>query len=162
MLFADRDTGVHPPALTGGRAAALTGGRAAAPHGVVLSVVLALLVAVGLTGCGGSSASQQPAVTTTASPTVVDGYQVFRIVGLRNLQFSAATLVAKPGRIRVEFSVEAQSAPHNFVVPLIPAARTDILTAGRSQTITFTADKPGDYPVICTLHPNMTATLKIA
>jgi plastocyanin len=149
--FVGHETGVGPRPRRG------------APFAAVLSVVVAVIAVVGLTGCG-SSTGEQAAVTTattTASATVADGVQVFHVTGLRTLQFSAAELVAKPGRIRVEFAVESRSAPHNFVIPKIPPARTDVVSAGGSQTVEFTVDRPGEYPVICTLHPNMTATLKI-
>jgi plastocyanin len=136
--------------------------RRGAPFVAVLSVV-ALVAAVGLTGCGSSTGTQTAATaaTTTASATVSGGVQVFHVTGLRTLQFSPTELVARPGRIRVEFAVESRSAPHDFVIPKIPPARTDVVSAGGSQTVEFTADKPGEYPVLCTLHPNMTATLKI-
>jgi plastocyanin len=125
-------------------------------------VALMLAVGIGLAGCGsGGTASGSPQVTASLAPVVDHGVQVFDVVGLRTLQFSAAELVAKPGRIRVNFSVEKQSAPHNFVIPDIPDARTSILPAGAAESITFTAGERGSFPVICTLHPNMLATLKI-
>lgn len=124
------------------------------------AVGLALLGTV-VAGCGSDSGST-PAITATLAPTVSNGVQVFRVVGTRSLEFSASELVAAPGRIRVEFSVEQGSAPHNFVVPEIPAAKTEILSAGASQTIEFDAGERGSFEVICTLHPNMLATLKIA
>ena len=120
---------------------------------------VALLGSV-VAGCGGAS-SPNTVVTSTLRPTVSDGVQVFTVVGTRSLEFSASELVAAPGRIRVEFSVEAGSAPHNFVVPEITAAKTEILSAGASQTIEFIADERGSFQVVCTLHPNMLATLKI-
>ena len=120
---------------------------------------LALLGSV-VAGCG-SDTSSAPAVTATLQPTITDGVQVFHVVGTRSLTFSATELVAEPGRIRVEFSVEDGSAPHNFVIPEIPAAKTEILSAGTSQTIEFVAGERGSFPVICTLHPNMIATLKV-
>jgi hypothetical protein len=47
------------------------------------------------------------------------------------------------------------------VVPEIADAKTEIISAGASQTIEFMADERGSFQVICTLHPNMLATLKI-
>jgi plastocyanin len=128
--------------------------------GCALALGLALVFA--LAGCGsGNSASDSSGVAASLTPVIEDGVQVFNVVGLRTLQFSALELVAKPGRIRVDFSVEEQSAPHNFVIPDIPEARTSVLSAGASESITFTAGERGSHPVICTLHPNMLATLKI-
>ncbi len=130
--------------------------------GGVQALVLMLVLAVALAGCGsGNSAAHSPGTTATLTPTVENDVQVFNVVGLRTLQFSAAELIAKPGRIKVNFSVEEQSAPHNFVIPEIPEARTSILSAGSSESINFVAGERGSYSVICTLHPNMLATLKI-
>lgn len=148
------------------------GGQPAATHrldraGFVWRSVTALLMAValagllGTAGCGGKggpSSSSGPTLTATAG---ADGVQVFAVTGLPSMTFSASQLVAKPGRIRVDFSVAPGSAPHNFVIPSIPNANTSIVSAGQKQSFTFTVSKPGDYQVVCTLHPNMTATLKI-
>jgi plastocyanin len=129
---------------------------------VTLTVTLVFAGGLGLAGCGyGNAAANSPGVTASLAPVIDHGVQVFDVVGLRTLQFSAAELIAKPGRIRVNFSVEKQSAPHNFVIPDIPDGHTSILPAGASESITFTAGERGTYPVICTLHPNMLATLKI-
>ncbi|MCK9895165.1 cupredoxin domain-containing protein [Frankia sp. AgB32] len=125
----------------------------------LLTVVLAVLL--GAAGCGGKGGSSPSAGPTLAATDGADGVQVFAVTGLPSMKFSASELVAKPGRIRVDFSVAAGSAPHNFVVPTIPGANTKIVSAGDKQSVTFTVTKPGDYQVVCTLHPNMTATLKI-
>ncbi|WP_308222668.1 cupredoxin domain-containing protein [Frankia sp. AgPm24] len=81
--------------------------------------------------------------------------------GLPSMTFSASELVAKPGKIRVDFSVPAGSAPHNFVIPRVNGAFTRIVSAGNSQSVTFTVTEPGSYQIVCTIHANMTATLKI-
>jgi plastocyanin len=121
------------------------------------------LVAVAALGAGcGPRHLDAPKPTAVEYPTDVDGVQVFKVVGLSDLRFSAAALLAKPGKIRVDFSVEQASASHNFDIPLIPTAHTDIIGAGSSQSVTFTVTQPGSYPIICTLHPNMTATLQVS
>ncbi|WP_235487831.1 plastocyanin/azurin family copper-binding protein, partial [Frankia sp. AvcI1] len=149
---ADRDQAARPadPGSPGRRAS-----RAAALLGLVLAVLL------GVAGCGGDGGSSPSAGPTLSATQGTDGVQVFAVTGLPSMKFSATELLAKPGKIRVDFSVAQGSAPHNFVVPRIPAAHTSIVSAGESQSVTFTVTEPGDYPVVCTLHPNMTATLKI-
>jgi plastocyanin len=128
--------------------------------GTASAVLAAAMLLTAVSGCAAEH-EKTPVVTATATPTVSDGVQVFHVVGLRALRFSASDLVARPGRIRIVFSVENGSASHNFVIPKIAAARTDIIGAGGSQTMTFSVPAPGVYPIICTLHPNMTATLRI-
>lgn len=135
------------------------GPRRAARLAVALGLVAAVLLAAA--GCGGSGTDAPDASATTSPTQGPGGLQIFAVQGTVDMRFSATRLVAQPGRIRVDFSVQPQSAPHNFVIPKIPAAHTGIVSAGESQSITFTADQPGSYPVICTLHPNMTATLTI-
>lgn len=127
----------------------------------VLIPAAALLFAT--TGCGGgtSNDSSEPTAVATLAAEVRDDVQVFSVVGQLDQTFSARELVARPGKIQVDFSVAKGSAPHNFVVPRIPGAATDILPAGESQSITFTVSEPGRYQVVCTLHRGMTATLVI-
>ncbi|MDT3441759.1 cupredoxin domain-containing protein [Pseudofrankia sp. BMG5.37] len=128
---------------------------------LAVTVIGALTLATAGAGCTAEH-PDTPKPTAVLAPTTAGGVQVFHLVGLADLRFSAATLNAKPGKIRVDFSVADGSASHNFVIPKIPAARTDIIGAGASQSVTFTVTAPGDYPVICTLHPNMSATLHVA
>jgi plastocyanin len=120
--------------------------------------VLALGAAVA--GCAAKEPNA-PKITATEAPTMADGVQVFHVTGLADLRFDVGTLAAKPGKIRIDFSVADASASHDLVIPKIPAARTDIIPAGTSASVAFTVAQPGDYPVICTLHPNMTATLHV-
>lgn len=128
----------------------------------LVALVTAVAVLTALTGCGsGGDDAGTPSAAATLTPSVSDGTQVFAVVGQVDQTFSARELVAHPGTIRVDFSVAKGSAPHNFVISAIPGATTRIVSAGNSQSITFTADRPGRYPVVCTLHQGMTATLVI-
>ncbi|WP_007512409.1 cupredoxin domain-containing protein [Pseudofrankia saprophytica] len=127
---------------------------------LTVTVIGALALAAAGAGCTAEH-PDAPKPTAVLTPTVTDGVQVFHLIGLADLRFSAATLNARPGKIRVDFSVADGSASHNFVIPKIPAARTDIVGAGMSRSVTFSVTTPGDYPVICTLHPNMSATLHV-
>jgi plastocyanin len=132
------------------------------PAGMAIALLAVALVALACVGgCGGKGGASPSAGPTLAATTGADGVQVLAVTGLPSMTFSASQLIAKPGRIRVDFSVAQGSAPHNFVVPRIPTAHTRIVSAGESQSVTFTITQPGDYQVVCTLHPNMTATLKI-
>ncbi|KPM53073.1 hypothetical protein CcI49_20790 [Frankia sp. CcI49] len=131
----------------------------------LVALVAAVTLFTALTGCGGGGGDDMahggPSATATLTATVSDGVQVFDVVGQVNQTFSAGELIAHPGTIRVNFSVPKGSAPHNFVIDTLPGATTRIVAAGQSQSITFTASKSGRYPVVCTLHKGMTATLVI-
>lgn len=96
-----------------------------------------------------------------ATPKVEGGTQVFTVVGTSSLQFSPRELRARPGTIRVDFSVE-DGPPHNFVVDGVDGARTRILRAGEKASTTFTVTRPGSYPFACTIHPSMDGTLEVA
>lgn len=112
-----------------------------------------------LAGCGGGDGGGTPE-QLVATPRNEGGTQVFTVVGTSSLQFSPKELDAKPGTIRVDFSVQ-DGPPHNFVVDGIDGARTKIIRAGEKAPTTFTVTRPGSYPFVCTIHPNMTGTLKV-
>ncbi|MBL7493025.1 cupredoxin domain-containing protein [Frankia sp. AgB1.9] len=132
------------------------------PSGRRVAVAAAAALALGATAAG--CAAKQPVapkIVAVETPTISGGVQVFQVTGLADLRFDVSTLEAKPGKIRVDFTVARGSASHDFVIPKIPAARTNIIGAGSTQSVTFAVTEPGDYPVICTLHPSMTATLHV-
>ncbi len=126
--------------------------------------VLVLVLGAGLSGCGNGSdkSAGSPPIVTSATPRIDNGVQIFDVVGTAALQFSPSTLTAQPGKITVNLTVPADSAPHNFVIPEIPAARTSVASPGTSQSVTFTVDKPGSYSFLCTIHPNMRGTLTVS
>ncbi|WP_131768814.1 cupredoxin domain-containing protein [Candidatus Protofrankia californiensis] len=129
-----------------------------------LTVAFTLLVlgfGLGLSGCGSDAPTSSPPTVTSATPKIENGVQIFDVVGTASLEFSPSTLTARPGKITVNLTVPAGSAPHNFVIPEIPEARTSVASAGTSQSVTFTVDKPGSYSFLCTIHPNMHGTLTV-
>ncbi len=83
-------------------------------------------------------------------------------MGTASLEFSPSTLIAKPGKITVNLTVERGSPLHNFVIPTIPTARTNYASTDTPRSVTFTVDQPGQYPFVCTIHPNMRGTLTIS
>src|SRR5258707_6293689 len=92
----------------------------AASRVLVPACVGGTAVAAVLTGCGNSAPG--PKATTSASPRIENGVQVFDVSGLTTLAFSPNELDAKPGEIRIDFSVPAQSPPHDFVIASLPGA----------------------------------------
>jgi plastocyanin len=97
-----------------------------------------------------------------ATPTIESGVQVFTVAGTKEVTFSPAFLAAKPGRIRVDYMVESASPPHDFVVPMIPTAQTDVLSPGEKTSLTFTVNTKGTYQFVCTVHPSMKGVLKVS
>lgn len=128
------------------------------------TLALACLSLVGLlAGCGssGGSGTSGSGLGAIATPRIEGDIQVFAVTGTSSLHFSPSTLEAKPGEIRVDFSVEQGSAPHDFVIDAIPGARTELVSAGEKASTTFTVTNPGTYQFDCTVHSNMQGTLKV-
>lgn len=133
--------------------------RSRAP-GLAAAALAGLAVAALLTACGGSGGGSKPG-TTVATPTMAGDVQVFNVTGTTTLQFSPNTLDAKPGTIKVNFTVPKQSPPHDFIVPSIPNAKTQVVDAGTATSLTFRATKPGRYQFVCSIHANMQGTLNV-
>ncbi|WP_250279476.1 cupredoxin domain-containing protein [Frankia sp. Cppng1_Ct_nod] len=139
------------------------GGDRPRRHGKAIIAALAVIFAVlGLAGCGSSAPTSSSTVVTSATPKIENGVQVFNVVGTAALKFSPSTLIAGPGKITVNLTVESGSPPHNLVVESISGARTDFASVDRPRSVTFTVDKPGNYRFVCTIHPSMQGTLTIS
>src|SRR3954453_17027724 len=121
-------------------------------------LVLVLVLALGLAACGGSSSSSgggggggsQSAVSKSpcASGAVV--------IHMRNIQFDPKTASAKVGdkvcwQNDDDVQHDAQADDGAFKSALF----------GKGETFTTTVAKAGDISYVCTVHPNMTATLKV-
>ncbi len=133
--------------------------------GVVLAVPLAL--ASGTTACGGGSAgsssrpSGAPLASGTLLPTMQGSVQVFDLHGTPQNLFSAGTLEAKPGTVRIVLHVDPGSAPHNVTFNELGKAATPTVDAGGTGSVTVAVPDTGVYTFSCTIHPGMRAALHV-
>lgn len=145
-----------------------------------LGLVLAAALA-GLTGCGsgGEPTSEAPPAETSAAETsaaeseaTVEGTESEEpaseepteeapaeeiVITIVNFEYEMPDSVPAGAEITV---VNEDTAPHT-----VTTTETEDFDAivGGGETTTFTApSEPGDYPFICTYHPNMTGTLTVS
>ncbi|HVU62149.1 MAG TPA: cupredoxin domain-containing protein [Mycobacteriales bacterium] len=108
---------------------------------------IAVLLAVAVAGCGGSSTPG--AAAHVSGPTVT----------IKNFAFSPGTLHVKVGAT-VTF-VEEDTVPHNATGSGDASfIKSPTLSKGQTYTVTFT--KPGTYPYTCTIHPYMHGTVVVS
>jgi plastocyanin len=108
----------------------------------MLSVVPALLIALGLGACGGGGNT----ATAGAKPSSAPG-----TVTISNFAFQPATVTVKRGtRVTV---TNRDSAAHTATADDGHSFDTGNLDTGASKTITLT--RPGSYAYRCTIHPYM-------
>jgi plastocyanin len=126
-----------------------------------MRAVLVLALALGLAACGGSSSSSggggggggggsESAASKSPCPK---GAVVVR---MHNIQFSPQTASAKVGdkvcwQNDDDVQHDTQADNGAFKSALF----------GKGETFTTTVTKAGDISYVCTVHPNMTATLKV-
>ncbi|MGI9023852.1 MAG: cupredoxin domain-containing protein [Acidimicrobiales bacterium] len=96
-----------------------------------------MLATVGIAGCGGG---------TTDKLTVQDGP-----VGDANAITPADLKAGKGNKVEIKVTNTATDKPHGFSIDGYGVAKT--LDPGKTETISFTADKAGTYRVFCQLHP---------
>lgn len=148
-----------------------------------LGLVLAAALA-GLTGCGsgGEPTSEAPPAETSAAETTAAEPEATAeetasgeaseapasepaeeapaeeiVITIRNFEYEMPDSVPAGAEITV---VNEDTAPHT-----VTTTETEDFDAivGGGETTTFTApSEPGDYPFICTYHPNMTGTLTVS
>jgi plastocyanin len=141
-------------------------------------VIVVLAGAAGsLTGCGAEegpsgsvpSASSSSAASTAASPAratpgsstpeasssaPADAQEI--VITIRDFQYELPDSVAPGATVTV---INEDAAPHTVTAE--NDGGFDAIAAG-GETVTFTApEEPGEYPIICTYHPQMSATLVV-
>jgi plastocyanin len=108
---------------------------------------VAVVVALGIAGCGGSSPSPGRAAL---GPDDVE---------VANFAFTPATLTVKAGTT-VTWHFDQPSAPHNVVSLSTPALFNSGTPKGRG-TYSFTFTTPGTYPYLCQVHTTMRGTIVV-
>jgi plastocyanin len=116
---------------------------------------IALLLALGLAACGGSSdggggSGASGTVSKSACPKGAT------VIHMRNIQFDPQTASTKVGSKVCwvnddDVQHDAQADDGAFKSALF----------GKGETFSTTVTKAGDVSYVCTVHPNMTATLKV-
>ena len=121
-----------------------------------IRLIVSLLACVAVAGCGSSSSSSKststaaPAPASTSSSSSSGGATV-KVAGFA---FNPTSVTVKKGQ-KVTWT-NSDSAPHN-VTSSDGTIKSKDFTNG--QSFTYTATKPGTYHYICTIHPQMKATL---
>jgi plastocyanin len=121
-----------------------------------LLAVLALVAA----GCGSSnsstsssSAPSTKAAPATSTPSSSGGGKAV-VITMKNIQFTPASQTVKVGQT-VKW-VNADDVPHN-----IQGGPLHSSTFSKGGTYTFKPTKAGTISYVCTIHPNMKATLTV-
>jgi plastocyanin len=124
--------------------------------------LLALLLTLGLAACGGSSSGSSSGSSggsgggsqgqASSSPCPKGAV----VIHMHDIQFAPKTATAKVGDKVCwtnddDVQHDAQADNGSFKSSLF----------GKGETFTTTVSKAGDVAYVCTVHPNMTATLKV-
>ena len=128
---------------------------------MTIRVLAPLLACVAIAGCGSSSSSSStstPAASPTTSTAASSSASSSGTVQIKaaNFAFSPTSVTVKKGQ-KVTWT-NGDPAPHN-VTSNDGTIKSPDFTQGKS--FTYTATKTGTFNYICTIHPNMKATLTV-
>lgn len=129
---------------------------------VGLACAASLVVIPTLAGCGSGKPNEKSAsANPTGTPSMDNGIQVFHVRGTTSDQFVPRTLIAHAGTVRIDFSVDNDSAPHDLMIKGLPAATFPVVMAGKSASRTFAVTAGHTYSLACSIHPGMTGSLVV-
>lgn len=120
--------------------------------------VAAAVSLAGITGCAAQGGdSPAPPAASSAAPSAGGSAQTgAAVITIEDFKYEVPAAV-KPGAMVTV--TNADSAPHTLTVK--DEGGFDIQVPG-GGTVTFLApDAPGEYGIICTFHPQMTAALVV-
>ena len=126
----------------------------------VLFTGLAGVGALALSACGGESDDESGGGPQPSSGKVTvagDGTQEITVFVQDDYVFRPAAFSVGSGRVRLTLASEAKELTHNIRFtpgggPVEIEEEIPILAPGRSETIEFTVDQPGDYQYECSFH----------
>ncbi len=110
-------------------------------------VVVAVLACGGAVSCSGSKA---PASCTPGPPV--------QVIQLQDFAF-APSCIAAPSGSHLTLQ-NTGSVPHTFTVH--DTSIDQSVDVGAGAEVSFSGVAPGTYSVVCTIHPQMTATLVVS
>lgn len=120
-------------------------------RGAAVGAACALLAIVGATST--SAAPLSPPASTSSVTT--EGTEV----RIRGFAFLPAEVKVRAGATVTVMNED--SAPHTMTATEGDAFDTDTIEGGASATFTAPS-KPGSYPFVCSLHPQMKGTLVVS
>jgi len=112
-----------------------------------ITVALALLTICGVAACSKGDA----AVATTSAPNTVR---------VANFAFAPDALTVRVGDT-VTWEFHQAGAPHNVVSTSGPTSFNSGVPQGKGR-FAYTFTQPGTYTYVCTVHPNMRATVTVS
>jgi plastocyanin len=116
--------------------------------------IVTLLACVAIAGCGSSSSDSAKSTSTAApaaSSSASSGGVTIKAAGFA---FAPKSVTVKKGE-KVTWT-NSDPAPHNVTSDDGTIKSQDF---SKGQSFTYTATKPGTFAYICTIHPQMKATL---
>ena len=124
-----------------------------------VSALLAVALVTGIVGCkekgGGQQPASQAAATGTAavesltpSGTMLDGVRVVKVEA-KQYEFIPAKIVVEEGD-KVQVDITATDVEHGFA--LADYGIDQKVAPGKTETVTFTADKPGTHEFHCSVY----------
>ena len=100
----------------------------------------------------------------TGVASAIGGVQQIVVRTGVDLRFHPSTIVVHPGRVRIVLVNTAQPGagpPHDLQASRVPGADVPLTSAGKTQSITFTAPAPGTYSFVCSIHAAQGQTGKL-
>jgi plastocyanin len=117
-----------------------------------ISALLLALVALAAAGCGSSDDSSSENTSSAPAPASSGGGAV--TIDMKDIQFDPSSATVKVGQT-VKW-VNEDDVPHNVVGGPLKSK-----TFGKGGSFEFTPKKAETISYVCTIHPNMKATLTV-
>jgi plastocyanin len=123
-----------------------------------IPLLLSAVIALAAAGCGSSSdnnsSSSSSSEAAPATSTASGGGGKTVTIDMKNIQFNPTSVSVKVGQT-VKW-VNQDEAPHN-----VKGGPLNSKTFGKGGSFEFTPKKAETISYVCTIHPNMKATLTV-
>jgi plastocyanin len=118
-------------------------------------LLLLAVAALAVAGCGGGDDNESPTSNAAPATNTTSGGGGTVTIDMKNIQFSPSSATVKIGQT-VKW-VNEDDVPHNVIGGPLKSK-----TFGKGGTYEFTPKKAETISYVCTIHPNMKATLTVA